>query len=66
MSATSGSGELSDGVLGEDIVDVVEQLRALLPTVKPELLTEADRVALVDLLAAVYRANSERAVANFG
>lgn len=47
-------------------MESVEQLRALLRTVNPALLTEADRVALVDLLAAVYTVNSERPVANFG
>ena len=47
-------------------MELVEQFRTLLKTVNPALLTEADRVALVDLLAAVYTANSESAVANFG
>lgn len=47
-------------------MELVEQLRQLLPRIDAALLTDQDRVALVDLLAAVYAAQSDSAVANFG
>ena len=44
--------------VGENPVDLVKQLRAVIRSVDPELLTVDDRIALVDLLERTNVANS--------
>lgn len=44
--------------MGENPVELVKQLRAVIRLVDPELLTVDDRIALVDLLERTYAVES--------
>lgn len=44
--------------MGDNPVELVKQLRALIRSVDPELLTVDDRIALIDLLERTYVAKS--------